>query len=366
MDIKNTIKSIASDIKYGRFTSEASVSQGIVLRLLSVLGWDIFDAEIVIPEYSIFGKRVDFALCHPRNKPMVLIEVKQVGNAEGFEKQLFEYAFHQGIPFAILTDGQEWHFFLPGEQGLYQERRVYKLDILERDLDESYNRFTRYLDHERVASGLAIDSARDDYRNVSKQREIKDTLPIAWRKLIDEKEELLLELLADKVESLCGYKPEFELVENFLENLSYPIVEQPVINIDKRIIRKKRLKDKVVFDQNKNKQPGFTYKMKNFNARNARDVMINIFKIFAKEDNTFLERFTLLPEHGKKRRFLAKNKYDLYPDRTDLAEQSSHAVEFLPGWWLGLNYNKTSIEKIIRMACEVRGVKYGSELTISL
>ena len=68
---------------------------------------------------------------------------------------------------------------------------------------------------------MAIDSARDDYRNVSKQREIKDTLPIAWRKLIDEKEELLLELLADKVESLCGYKPEFELVENFLEKDVY-------------------------------------------------------------------------------------------------------------------------------------------------
>lgn len=366
MDIKNTIKSIANDIKHGRFTSEASVSQGIVLRLLSVLGWDIFDAEIVIPEYSIFGKRVDFALCHPRNKPMVLIEVKQVGNAEGFEKQLFEYAFHQGIPFAILTDGKEWHFFLPGEQGLYQERRVYKLDILERDLDESYNRFIRYLDHERVANGLAIDSARDDYRNVSKQREIKDTLPIAWRKLIDEKEELLLELLADKVESLCGYKPEFELVETFLESLSYPIVERPAKNLDKPIVRRERRKAEIIPSQNKNSQPGFTYKMKNFNARNARDVMINIFKTFAKEDNTFLERFASKPEHSKKRRFLAKNKYDLYPGRPDLAEHPNNSIEFLPGWWLGLNYNKTSIEKIIMMACEVRGVKYGSELTITL
>lgn len=168
MDLKNTIKSIANDIKHDRFTSEASVSQGIVLRLLSVLGWNIYDTEIVIPEYSIRGKRVDFALCHPRNKPVVLIEVKQVGNAEGFEKQLFEYAFHQGIPSVILTDGREWHFFLPGEQGLYQERRVSKLDILEEDLENSYNRFIRYLDHERVAKGLAIESARDDYRKVSK------------------------------------------------------------------------------------------------------------------------------------------------------------------------------------------------------
>lgn len=111
---------------------------------------------------------------------------------------------------------------------------------------------------------------------------------------------------------------------------------------------------------------GYIYKKQNYSARNARDVMINIFKTFAKEDNAFLETFASKPEHSKKRRFLAKNKYDLYPGRPDLAEHPNNSVEFLPGWWLGLNYNKITIEKIIMMACEVRGVKYGSELTISL
>jgi hypothetical protein len=111
---------------------------------------------------------------------------------------------------------------------------------------------------------------------------------------------------------------------------------------------------------------GYTYKYQKYSAKNARDVMINIFKDFAKEDNTFLEKFASKPEHSKKRRFLSKNKYDLYPGRSDLATHPSNSVEFLPGWWLGLNYSKTSIEKIIMMACEVKGVKYGSELTVSL
>jgi superfamily II DNA or RNA helicase len=113
-------------------------------------------------------------------------------------------------------------------------------------------------------------------------------------------------------------------------------------------------------------QTGYVYKTQKYSTINARDVMINIFKTFANEDSTFLERFALLPEHGKKRRYLSKNKYELYPGKRDLAEHPSYTIEFLPGWWLGLNYNKTSIEKIIMMACEVRGVKYGSELTISL
>ena len=64
------------------------------------------------------------------------MESKGVGNASGAERQLFEYAFHQGIPMAILTDGQEWSFFLPGEQGAYYERCVYKLDLLARTTEE--------------------------------------------------------------------------------------------------------------------------------------------------------------------------------------------------------------------------------------
>jgi len=363
MNLKATINIIARDIKQGRFTNEASVSQGIVLRILNSLGWDIYDTEIVIPEYSIHGRRVDYALCHHRNKPIVFIEVKQIGQAEGYEKQLFEYAYHQGIPFAILTDGQEWHFFLPGEQGVYQERRVYKLDILERDLEESCNRFTRYLDRERIVNGLAIESARNDYRNVSKQREINETIPLAWNKLIVEKDEILIEILSDKVESLCGYKPDLDLLENFFETIAISYQNQS------KIISNKPKKNSTILENqnlNQSTQVGFIYRMKSYQARNARDVMITIFKIFAEEDHSFLERFASRPVHGKKRRFLSKNKYQLYPGRPDLVENPSYVIEFIPGWWLGLNYSKTSIEKIIIMACDVMGIIYGTDLKISL
>jgi predicted type IV restriction endonuclease len=104
--------------------------------LLDRLGWNVFDHATVTPEFPIQDLRVDFALCHPSQKPAILIEVKKIGYADGAERQLFEYAFHEGIPMAILTDGQVWSFFLPAEQGNYQERCVYKLDILARTTEE--------------------------------------------------------------------------------------------------------------------------------------------------------------------------------------------------------------------------------------
>ena len=93
MTILNHIQNIRDGIQEGRYTTEAAVSQGIVLPTLQLLGWPVFDIAIVIPEFSIEGRRVDYALCHPANKPHVFIEVKKVGLTAGADRQLFEYAF---------------------------------------------------------------------------------------------------------------------------------------------------------------------------------------------------------------------------------------------------------------------------------
>ncbi|HON06662.1 MAG TPA: hypothetical protein PLW02_01030, partial [Verrucomicrobiota bacterium] len=202
MTLKNDIDEIRNGLEAGRYTNEASVSQGIVLKILNSLDWNVFDTSLVSPKYSVGSGRVDFTLCHPPGKPIILIESKDVGNAIGSEKQLFEYAFHQGIPMAILTDGQEWSFFLPGEQGTYHERCVYKLDLLARPIEECCHIFERYLKYSHVISGEAISNAKADYGNVSKKRQIEAALPQAWTELIKEQDEILFELIAEKVQTL--------------------------------------------------------------------------------------------------------------------------------------------------------------------
>jgi predicted type IV restriction endonuclease len=90
MSIEQEINSIRAGIKAGRFANEASVSQGVVLRLLNALGWPTYDTDAVWPEYSLGPRRVDFALCSPPSKPIAFIEVKQIGQSDGAERQLFE------------------------------------------------------------------------------------------------------------------------------------------------------------------------------------------------------------------------------------------------------------------------------------
>ena len=219
MTLKEHIDDIRNNLEKGLFTNEAAVSNGIVRRLLDALDWPIYNPQVIIPEYSIGGRRVDFSLCHPASKPLIFIEVKQVGNIDGAERQLFEYAFHEGVPITILTDGREWHFFHPSGQGDYKERRVYKLDLIERDSEESAKRLNRYLNYQSIRTGDAVRAIEEDYRNISRQRQVVTRLPEAWSKLVEEADEFLLHAVAEKTESLCGYRPTDKQVLGFLKTL---------------------------------------------------------------------------------------------------------------------------------------------------
>ncbi len=348
--LKDHIRAIQDGIKAGYFTNQASVSQGIVLRILQVLSWPTFDIKIVSPEYPLNGRRVDFALCHPPGKPKILIEVKPPGQSATGERQLFEYAFHRGVPMAILTDGQEWHFFLPGEPGDYGERRVYRLDIVEREIDESVKRLKRYLGYPAVCSGAALEAARLDYQDVERERQIRATLPDAFKKLVEDEEELLLELIADQVENLCGYKPDLDTVSDFLKaNVNISLSRPPKLPSAPVTFTRPQ------FPAVSTETIGFSLYSKWYSARNARDVLVKVFLRLDEHDSTFLERFVSLPRHGRTRRYLAKNPNELYPNRPDLVQH--HSIEFKNGWWLGVNVSKKTVERIIKMACDVAKIK---------
>src|SRR5260370_40036328 len=116
--LKLDIEGVRKAIRMGQFPNEAAVCQGVVLRILHALSWPTYDTQIVFPEYSVEGRRVDFALCHPARKPLVFIEAKQTGQSDGAaERQLFEYALHTGLPMAILSARQAWQIFPPPQHG---------------------------------------------------------------------------------------------------------------------------------------------------------------------------------------------------------------------------------------------------------
>jgi hypothetical protein len=127
---------------------------------------------------------------------------------------------------AEQLERDEWSFYLPAGQGSYNDRRVYKLDFLERSTDECCRVLIRYLAFDRVKSKDSIADARKDYETASQERTAADNLYPAWKKLVEEGDDLLIELLIEKTQTLCGYGPTPEQATKFLTSL-FAVAQQP-------------------------------------------------------------------------------------------------------------------------------------------
>ena len=219
MTLKEHIDGIRKRLEQNIFKSETAVRQGIVDPLFRSLGWPTDDTLVVFPEYPVGSGHVDYALCHPSSTPRVFIEAKQVGNIKGAEEQLFGYDSRIRVPIAVLTDGQEWQFFHPTGEGTWAERKVCEFDLITGDSGENAERLNRYLNYESIRTGEAVETIKKDYEKIVQQRQVATRLPEAWNKLIKEADEFLLHAVAEKTESLSGYRPTDEQVLNFLKSL---------------------------------------------------------------------------------------------------------------------------------------------------
>ena len=201
------LQQIGERLQSSAYVNEAAITHGIVMPLLKELGWDTADPRQVVPEFSNARGRVDFALIGLGQKPSIFVEVKQVGRANDGDRQLFEYAFHQGVPLCVLTDGREWSFYLPSGQGSYDDRRVYRLQLDDRSPVESQRILGRYLLRSSVLDQTAFENARLDHQAIAGKREALAILPKAWADLVGEGHELIIDTLIDKAEALSGYSP---------------------------------------------------------------------------------------------------------------------------------------------------------------
>ena len=216
--------------------SEADISLGVVLRILDALNWSTYNRREVSPEYSVENRWVDYALLIG-NTPQVFIEVKKGGEPlEKHQEQLLDYAFRQGVKVAILTNGVTWWFYLPLLEVNWEQRKSATVEFHKQDKAEIVQKLIDLLDKENVRSGKAVQNAEYLYEQNQRKAKISAVLPKAWNQLVNEPDDFLVELLADKADELCGYKPEEKEVEQFLsvhlQNIrvtSPPAVVEPIL-----------------------------------------------------------------------------------------------------------------------------------------
>ena len=351
------IRDIGAKLEKGAFSNEDQVSKGVVMRLLQVLGWDVFDPDRVSSEFRIASRKVDYALLHQPFGPVVLIEVKDVGKATAKgEEQLFDYCSKQGVPLAVLTDGRSWNFYFPAGTGSYEQRRFAVAHLLDDDPSDCALRLTRYLGFGVVVSGQSHTDAQRDYDAYRKQIVAKEQFTPALKALVTEADPQFVALFCDRVEQLCQIRPDEAEVTRFLRGeaprppgSSTPFTKPRPVPAPEPTPAHGRY--------------SLTVRGKKTHFKTGKEVLAAAFEELAGRDAGFCARYSSRFS-GRSRRYLTQQKEALYPNNPMLL--ANDAVEVAPGWWLGTHMGNPQKELRVREACEVAGVPYPSELSVHL
>ena len=321
--IDTFIQNLKSNKKLDTF-DEASTKQAVVLRLLSFLGWDIFNVDEVSPDFSVNSFSVSYAL-RIKNSSKVFIEVKRIHEKlDNHQKSLLSFASREGVNVAILTNGIIWWFYLTAATESSQEKWFYSIDLLQQNADDFVPQMVDLLSKTKVARGQALKTAKSLNQN-KKQKMASDIIPEAWNKLISQPNMIFVELLRETTEKICGYKVEAKIIERFLEkNLDkWLITKRPAASPapPPKIIEVPKIEDKPAAnfsivpliksvkkaDSYTDKEiKSFTFNGKTNPARNWEDMLINLCEYFATihsknfekvlwisgEDNTYFSRYS--------------------------------------------------------------------------
>jgi hypothetical protein len=98
-------------------TEEATKNAFVMPFIGTVLGYDVFDPNEVIPEFTADvgtkkGEKIDYAIVH-NGQVQVLVEVKKINDPLRIEhaSQLFRYFAVTNARIAILTNGETYEFY---------------------------------------------------------------------------------------------------------------------------------------------------------------------------------------------------------------------------------------------------------------
>ena len=112
-ELENNLKDLsnkASIIK-DQILNEEATKTSLVLPFFRILGYDIENPQLMIPEYGIEGDRVDYSIMN-NGSPLFFIEAKNIKeNLDKHKEQIEKYFNNSDIKIICLTNGLKYDFY---------------------------------------------------------------------------------------------------------------------------------------------------------------------------------------------------------------------------------------------------------------
>ena len=206
-------------LEHSEALNEKQVEYTVVMPILKALGWDPENMDEMCPEYAVESRRVDWAFLNDGQPCLFLEEKAPDQNLSSHQEQLLDYAFKQGIRLSVLTNGREWWFYLPLEEGPWAERKFLTIDLVNQKTDEVGLCLTQFLQKEFVYSVLAHKNAKERYDESRERQRIERELPGAMRHLFSEPSLQIVEFFQNQTQGVIGALAPENLVREALKTV---------------------------------------------------------------------------------------------------------------------------------------------------
>jgi predicted type IV restriction endonuclease len=289
------IKKTQSDNRLGSL-EEAAIKQSIILKLLSLLGWDPFNIDEIEPDFHVGNGKVDFLLKQDDAKKIFLSVTKDLNNLGSLQDQLFEWSIQQNIKTAILTNGLIWYFFLPQINGRSEDKQFHTIHFSKDPAAEIGHHFSNFLGKQNVISGDAQKAAEAIYDKRKKAMLIKEHLPKAWLTIINEPEKWLVEIISKVTKELSGYEPDPETVREFVltevkaKTNTLKVQPPPILNKIKKIM-KKEVKGKTI--------KSFSFQGKKYDVHSWKSMVLKICEVLHEKHRDDFESILYISLDGR-------------------------------------------------------------------
>lgn len=140
MEFLEKVKALATRVEKQRdsVVTEEACKNAFVMPFLNALGYDVFNPEVVVPEFTADvgvkkGEKVDYAIKQDE-KITILVECKICGSdlSQQHTSQLYRYFSVTDARFAILTNGQDYWFYTDlDEKNKMDQRPFFRFNILD-------------------------------------------------------------------------------------------------------------------------------------------------------------------------------------------------------------------------------------------
>ena len=165
MDLKNQIKVLSEKVirLLPQLETEEATKTAIVLPFLQILGYDVFDPNIIVPEYTADvglkkGEKVDYAILED-GEVVMLVECKHHNQSLlKHNSQLFRYfATKTKTRFAMLTNGINFQFYSDIKiQNIMDDSPFFEFDITQISDDDLDTLEYFHVNHFIIAEVLPV------------------------------------------------------------------------------------------------------------------------------------------------------------------------------------------------------------------